>query len=62
MLVRKRGIKPEEVIPYYINLTALKEDIKGRDIANAIIFLASDSARVITGQILVADAGQVFVR
>jgi NAD(P)-dependent dehydrogenase (short-subunit alcohol dehydrogenase family)/rhamnose utilization protein RhaD (predicted bifunctional aldolase and dehydrogenase) len=62
MVAKKRGIKPEEVIPYYINLTALKEDIKGRDIANAIIFLASDSARVITGQILVADAGQVFVR
>jgi len=59
---RKYGIKPEEVIPYYVNKTALKREIKGRDIADAIVFLCSDNARTITGQTLVVDSGQVMVR
>ena len=56
------GIKPEEVIPYYVAQTALKREIKGQDIADSIVFLCSDKARTITGQTLVADAGQVMVR
>jgi NAD(P)-dependent dehydrogenase (short-subunit alcohol dehydrogenase family)/rhamnose utilization protein RhaD (predicted bifunctional aldolase and dehydrogenase) len=59
---RKRGIKPEEVIPYYISLTALKRDIKHEDVNSAIVFLCSDAARCITGQTLVVDGGQVMVR
>jgi len=58
----KYGIKPEEVIPYYVNKTALKRQIKGQDVADAVIFLCSDKARAITGQVLVVDAGQVMVR
>jgi sorbitol-6-phosphate 2-dehydrogenase len=59
---KKYGIKPEEVIPYYVNKTALKREIKGRDIADAVVFLCSDKARTITGQALVVDSGQVMVR
>jgi len=59
---QKRGIKPEEVIPYYISLTALKRDIKRADVAAAAVFLCSDAARCITGQTLVVDGGQVMVR
>jgi len=59
---RKRGIKPEEVIPYYVNLTALKQEIEPRDVADSVVFLCSDAARRITGQTLVCDAGQVPVR
>ena len=59
---RKKGIKPEEVIPYYINLTALKRDIKRSDVAAAAVYLCSDAARCITGQTLVVDGGQVMVR
>jgi NAD(P)-dependent dehydrogenase (short-subunit alcohol dehydrogenase family)/rhamnose utilization protein RhaD (predicted bifunctional aldolase and dehydrogenase) len=59
---RKKGIKPEEVIPYYVSLTALKRDIKRSDIAAAAVFLCSDAARCITGQTLVVDGGQVMVR
>ncbi len=58
----KYGIKPEEVIPYYVNKTALKREIKGQDIADAVVFLCSDKARTITGQTIVADGGQVWVR
>jgi NAD(P)-dependent dehydrogenase (short-subunit alcohol dehydrogenase family) len=59
---KKKGIQPEEVIPYYNSLTALKREIKRSDVAGAIIFLCSDAARCITGQTLVVDGGQVMVR
>jgi len=59
---RKYGIEPSEVIPYYVNKTALKQEINGQDVADAVVFLCSDRARTITGQTLVPDAGQVFVR
>ncbi len=59
---RKYGIRPEEVIPYYVNKTALRREIKGRDVADAVVFLCSDKARTVTGQVLVPDAGQVMVR
>jgi NAD(P)-dependent dehydrogenase (short-subunit alcohol dehydrogenase family) len=59
---RKYGINPDEVIPYYVNKTMLKREIKGQDIADAVVFLASDKARMITAQTLVADAGQAIVR
>jgi NAD(P)-dependent dehydrogenase (short-subunit alcohol dehydrogenase family) len=59
---KKYGIKPEEVIPYYVGKTALNREIKGQDIADSVVFLASDQAQRITGQTLVTDAGQVYVR
>jgi NAD(P)-dependent dehydrogenase (short-subunit alcohol dehydrogenase family)/rhamnose utilization protein RhaD (predicted bifunctional aldolase and dehydrogenase) len=59
---RKKGIKPDEVIPHYISLTALKRDIKRSDVAAAAVFLCSEAARCITGQTLVVDSGQVMVR
>jgi NAD(P)-dependent dehydrogenase (short-subunit alcohol dehydrogenase family)/rhamnose utilization protein RhaD (predicted bifunctional aldolase and dehydrogenase) len=59
---KKYGIRPEEVIPYYVNKTALRREIKGQDVADAVVFLCSDKARTITGQTLVPDSGQVMVR
>lgn len=61
-VAKKRGITPEQVIPTYIGLTALNRDIKPNDIANAAIFLCSDAARCVTGQVLVVDSGQVWTR
>ena len=61
-IAQKRGIRPEEVIPYYVGLTALKQEITWDDIGDAVAFLASSRASKITGQTLVVDAGQVFVR
>jgi len=58
----KRGIRPEEVIPYYVGLTALGVEIQPEDVAGVVVWLASDAARVVTGQTIVCDAGQVFVR
>jgi NAD(P)-dependent dehydrogenase (short-subunit alcohol dehydrogenase family)/rhamnose utilization protein RhaD (predicted bifunctional aldolase and dehydrogenase) len=59
---RKKGIEPEEVIPYYTSLTALNREIKRADVAAAVVFLCSDASRCITGQTLVVDSGQVMVR
>jgi sorbitol-6-phosphate 2-dehydrogenase len=59
---KKYGIKPEEVIPFYVSKTALKREIKGQDVADSVVFLCSDRARTITGQVLVPDSGQVMVR
>ena len=59
---RKYGIRPDEVIPYYVNMTALKREIKGQDVADAAVFLCSERARNITGQTVVVDGGQVMVR
>jgi len=58
----KYDIKPEEVIPYYVSKQLLTKEIKGEDIADAVVFLSSDKAKMITGQTLVVDAGQVMVR
>jgi NAD(P)-dependent dehydrogenase (short-subunit alcohol dehydrogenase family)/rhamnose utilization protein RhaD (predicted bifunctional aldolase and dehydrogenase) len=58
----KYGIKPEEVIPFYVGRTALNREIKGQDVADAVVFLCSDRARTVTGQTLVPDSGQVMVR
>lgn len=62
VLAKKRGLKPEEVIPYYIGLSALKQEVIPDDIGEAVVFLAGSRASKITGQTLVVDAGQVFVR
>jgi NAD(P)-dependent dehydrogenase (short-subunit alcohol dehydrogenase family)/rhamnose utilization protein RhaD (predicted bifunctional aldolase and dehydrogenase) len=59
---KKYGIKPEEVIPFYVSKTALRREIKGQDVADSVVFLCSDKARTITGQVLVPDSGQVMVR
>ncbi len=61
-VAEKRGISPEEVIPHYIGMTALQQEITWDDVAGAVLFLAGDGAAKITGQTLVVDAGQVFVR
>jgi len=59
---KKYGIRPEEVIPFYVGKTALNREIKGQDVADAVVFLCSDRARTVTGQTLVPDSGQVMVR
>jgi NAD(P)-dependent dehydrogenase (short-subunit alcohol dehydrogenase family) len=59
---KAKGIKPEDVIPSYIAMTALNRDIKPNDIANAAVWLLSDQARCMTGQVLVVDSGQVWAR
>ncbi|MEM3222064.1 MAG: SDR family oxidoreductase, partial [Saccharolobus sp.] len=57
------GGKSEEEIEKlretFKNKTVLATTGKPEDIANVVLFLASDEARYITGQIIVADGGRI---
>jgi NAD(P)-dependent dehydrogenase (short-subunit alcohol dehydrogenase family) len=59
---KKKGIKPEEVIAHYTAQSPLGKEIEPEDVASAVVYLLSDAARRITGQVLVVDGGQVMVR
>ncbi len=49
---------PEEFRQQAVAESALGQLAEPRDIANAVVFLLSDGARMITGQVLQVDAGQ----
>lgn len=51
---------PEKVIEYMISKTPMARMGEAREVANAIIFLASDEASFITGHILHVDGGLVI--
>ncbi|MEE3231340.1 MAG: SDR family oxidoreductase [Planctomycetota bacterium] len=59
---KKKGIKPGEVIDHYTAQSPLGKEIEPEDVASAVVYLLSDAARRITGQVLVVDGGQVMVR
>jgi NAD(P)-dependent dehydrogenase (short-subunit alcohol dehydrogenase family) len=50
----------EKVRPEVLKLRALKRDAFPDDVTGAVLFLASDEAKFITGQILAADGGAVY--
>ncbi len=49
---------PEEYRQKALEETALKKLAEPEDIANAVLFLLSDAARMITGEVLKVDCGQ----
>ena len=59
-LANERGCTPQEVHDEIANETALKRLVVPDDIANAILFLASDLANGITGITLDVNAGHYF--
>lgn len=54
---RVRGWTYEQVYQEYLDEMALKRVTMPEDIANAVLFLASDDSRNVTGQELVVDGG-----
>jgi NAD(P)-dependent dehydrogenase (short-subunit alcohol dehydrogenase family) len=52
-----RGVSPEVVLAERTAETALRRLVEPEDVAEAVLFLASDAARNITGQDLAVDAG-----
>jgi enoyl-[acyl-carrier-protein] reductase (NADH) len=56
------GIPEEQIPQYYRDRSALKENIEPEDVADAALFLVSDSAAKITGAVLTVDGGVAFVR
>ena len=49
---------PAEILDQAVSESMLKRLAEPDDIANAVLFLLSDAARMITGQVLQVDAGQ----
>ncbi|MNY82029.1 Sorbitol-6-phosphate 2-dehydrogenase [compost metagenome] len=56
----KLGIAPEEVEQVYTDKVPLKRGCTYDDIANAVIFYASDKASYMTGQAINVTGGQVM--
>jgi NAD(P)-dependent dehydrogenase (short-subunit alcohol dehydrogenase family) len=55
-----RGVAPQVVYDEFASKSALKQPNLPDDIADSVVFLASDMARVITGQALYANSGESF--
>ena len=49
---------PEELLVKAKNECLLPEMVKPEDVANAVLFLLSDAARMITGEVLRVAAGK----
>jgi NAD(P)-dependent dehydrogenase (short-subunit alcohol dehydrogenase family) len=58
MTAHSKGVPPQEVIDGIAATMPLKEIPTDGDVAEAVIFFASDRARMITGQSLLVNAGQ----
>ena len=56
----RKGISPKEVRSQYEAEYALRRISTDQDVANAILFLASDLSKNITGQDLAVDGGWVI--
>ncbi len=55
---KKLGISPEEVRARYVEKIPLGRECAIEDIANTVVFLASDKASYITGQAIILAGGQ----
>jgi NAD(P)-dependent dehydrogenase (short-subunit alcohol dehydrogenase family) len=54
---RLRGMKPEDVHREYVSLTPLGRIEEPEDVADIVVFLASDLARFLTGEAINASGG-----
>jgi NAD(P)-dependent dehydrogenase (short-subunit alcohol dehydrogenase family) len=55
-----RGVDPQVVYDEFASKNALRSLVPPDEIADSVVFLASDMARPITGQALYANAGESF--
>jgi NAD(P)-dependent dehydrogenase (short-subunit alcohol dehydrogenase family) len=54
---RKRGWTPEQIREEYVQEMALRRVTTARNIADAVVFLASDASQNMTGQSITVDGG-----
>jgi NAD(P)-dependent dehydrogenase (short-subunit alcohol dehydrogenase family) len=58
--IRRNRDYSEEVLAGVIASRAIPREERSEDLVGACLFLASDAANFITGQILVVDGGSTF--
>ena len=56
----RRGVEPDAVIAEITSGMCIPEIPADEDVAEAVVFLASDRARMITGQYLMVNAGELM--
>jgi NAD(P)-dependent dehydrogenase (short-subunit alcohol dehydrogenase family) len=56
-LVKKQWLTEPELRDFFLSRTPLNRLAQPEDIANAVLFLASDAASSITGQTVAVDGG-----
>lgn len=56
----ERGVAPQVIYDEFASKNALRALIPPEEVADSVVFLASDMARPITGQALYANAGESF--
>lgn len=56
-IAARAGLTQEQVYEQYLSVAHVKEPIKPEQTAAAVLYLASEAARVVTGSNLVIDAG-----
>jgi NAD(P)-dependent dehydrogenase (short-subunit alcohol dehydrogenase family) len=54
---RAHGVSPDKLEEFYAGRTLLKQTVSGEDVAEAVLFLASDRASKTTGAIFPVDSG-----
>jgi 3-oxoacyl-[acyl-carrier protein] reductase len=56
-----RKVVPEELVSMIVMFTALKKALQPEDLTGAAVFLASEDSDLMTGQVLVVDAGMIML-
>lgn len=60
MTAKQRGVSEEDVKAGIARKMALREIPEDGDVANSVVFFASDHARMLTGQTLIVNGGEYF--
>ena len=56
-----KSVVPEDMLSMLVMFTALKKPLQPEDLTGTAVFLASDDSAMMTGQVLVVDAGMIML-
>jgi NAD(P)-dependent dehydrogenase (short-subunit alcohol dehydrogenase family) len=56
-----KSVVPEEMMSMLVMFTALKKSLQPEDLTGTAVFLASEDSDLMTGQVLVVDAGMIML-